>query len=151
MREDFALLDNDVYSIRTEGDAFRVTKFTKDLNPVSFYQLREHANGSFSCNCPQSNRGACKHMDIMDAFSTYPERVDKGWFYCHENGDWFPPVEDKAITSVLPSGESSGGDPLSAGVGEVKLIADPVTPGVAELPPSPPGVMTFATPLKRRI
>ena len=90
---DYDLLKDDVYSIRTEGESFRITKFTKDLNPVGFYKLVEK-DGGFTCNCPQSNRGACKHLDVVDAFMTYPERIDKGWFFCQQTGDWFPPVTE---------------------------------------------------------
>ena len=89
----FEFLKDDVYSLRKEGDGLRVTKFTKDLNPVGFYHLKPTAE-HYACNCPQSNRGACKHLDIVDAFDLYPERIDKGWFYCHQTSDWFPPVRD---------------------------------------------------------
>ena len=135
MREDFALLQNEVYSVRTEGGAFRVTKFTKELNPVSFYQVKEHPDGSFSCNCPQSNRGACRHMDIMDAFGLYPERVDKGWFYCYENGDWFPPIDGQTPLPAPPSGEGEAKDPSPA---------SPATPEVEAMPPKPPSGVGFS-------
>lgn len=143
MREDYALLNDDVYALRTEGDGLRVTKFTKDLNPVGFYHLTK-TEEFYTCNCPQSNRGACKHLDIVDSYSLYPERIDKGWFYCHQTGDWFPPIEKSEI-------ESSIGDPLSAGVGEAVGPTSPITPEVVENPPSPSGVMMFDRPLKRRI
>lgn len=173
---DYDLLKDDVYSIRTEGAALRVTKFTKDLNPVAFYQLKAHPDGSYSCNCPQSNRGPCKHLDIVDAFDTYPERIDKGWFFCQQTGDWFPPIDDKPYNPgpqsefLTPSwaqgthnppqfrvddeGNMIPIEPPSAGGGEAvdPSTASPITPEVEETPPSPPsGVMTFSEPLKRRI
>jgi len=144
MREDFNLLKDDVYSVRTEGNRLRITKFTKDLHPVQFYCVEETADGGYRCNCPQSNRGPCKHFDIMDSYALYPERIDKGWFYCHQTGDWFPPIEG-----------SSPIEPPAAGGGEAGLdpsTASPVTPEVETRPPeSPSGVMVFSEPLKRRI
>src|SRR5882762_9343259 len=133
---DYDLLKDDVYSIRTEGTALRVTKFTKDLNPVAFYQVKAHPDGSYSCNCPQSNRGPCKHLDIVDAFDTYPERIDKGWFFCQQTGDWFPPAV------IVEEFLKSSGDvaPPPPGGGEADLdpsTASPITPEVEEVPPKP--------------
>ena len=110
---DYDLLQDDVYSIRLEGAGLRVTKFTKDLNPVAFYYLDANAgDGSYKCNCPQSNRGPCKHLDIVDAFDLYPERIDKGWFYCHHTGDWYPPVEQEAfMPSWMQPGSGSHNPP----------------------------------------
>ena len=84
-------LSKDVYSVRTEGGGYRVTKFNAELNPVSFYHLEDDGE-TVTCNCPQSNRGPCRHIDILDAFGLYPERVDAGWFYCLDTRDWFSPV-----------------------------------------------------------
>src|SRR5882762_9271194 len=105
---DYQLLKNDVYSIRTEGGGMRITKFTKDLNPVAFYHMTLR-NEEFICSCPQSNRGHCKHIDIMDMFMTYPERIDKGWFFCQQTGDWFPPIEKQI--EPPPPGDDGAKDP----------------------------------------
>jgi len=132
---DYDLLKDDVYTLRTEGDGLRITKFTKDLNPVVFYHLKPNGDFGYTCNCPQSNRGACKHLDIVDAFMTYPERIDKGWFFCQQAGDWFPPVE-RSYIEPLPPGDDGVKDPS---------LAPSVTPEVEVEPPKPPsGVMNFS-------
>ena|SRR5882762_4943159 len=169
MREDFNLLKDDVYSVRTEGNRMRVTKFTKDLHPVQFYCIEETPDGGYRCNCPQSNRGPCKHFDIMDSYALYPERIDKGWFYCHQTGDWFPPIENDRITRVIVEPEEiqdrnpldlspeAMAPPSSRGADEEKPptpSSSAVTPEVVgdlEPPSLPSGVMVFNEPLKRRI
>lgn len=146
---DYDLLKDDVYSLRKEGDGLRVTKFTKDLNPVGFYHLNPSGDFGYTCNCPQSNRGACKHLDIADAFDLYPERVDKGWFFCHQTGDWFPPVRD----AERPQGDAEQGVQLSrqepVSTGEQSAVVDaaeqappaPTAPPEVEgVPPPPSGV-----------
>jgi hypothetical protein len=96
-------LKRDVYTIRTEGDGYRVTKLNSDLTPVSFYAMSLGAAGEVKCTCPQSNRGPCRHLDILDAFTElYPERVNSGWLYCYDTKDWFPPVD----AAAEPGGEA---------------------------------------------
>jgi hypothetical protein len=143
MREDFNLLRDDIYTLRTEGDGLRVTKFTKDLNAVGFYHLKPSGD-FYTCNCPQSNRGPCKHLDIVDSYTLYPERIDKGWFYCHQTGDWFPPLETPEGMAPPTSGGASEESPPTP-----SSLA--VTPEVEVTSPPPSGVMIFDEPLKRRI
>ena len=119
-------LNKDVYSVRTEGEAYRVTKFNAELNPVSFYRIVEEGEDQAICNCPQSNRGHCRHIDILDAFQIYPDRIDKGWFYCHETRDWFPPLEGAAAVEDPPSGdpqsvESAMPPPADSALGTFKM------------------------------
>lgn len=121
---ELASLKRDVYAVRTEGDGFRVTKFNPDLTPVSFYHLNAAHDGTPQCDCPQSRRGPCKHVDILEAFTElYPERVNQGWFYCAETSDWFPPVADAATEDT--GAEAAAEPPKPAVVPEVE---QPVAP-----------------------
>jgi hypothetical protein len=136
----YELLVDEVYSLRKEGDGLRVTKFTKELNPVAFYHLTPKGEDSFTCNCPQSNRGPCKHLEIVEQFTfLYPERIDKGWFYCHQTGDWFPPVGTGLIETIL---ESSKATSSASEDGEAGPPQAPASPGAVEvegsMPPEPP-------------
>jgi hypothetical protein len=94
----YELLRDEVYSILTDGEKLRITKFSKELNPEASYHLTPTAE-FYTCNCPASNRGPCKHLDIVDAFSLYPERISKGWFYCNATGDWFPPIASPVVAA----------------------------------------------------
>jgi hypothetical protein len=162
----YELLTDDAYSLRKEGDGFRITKFSKELNPVSFYHLTPKGEDGFTCSCPQSNRGPCKHLDIVEEFTfLYPERIDKGWFYCHQTGDWFPPVETQAPMptwmapspynpaqlrvneegNLVPIETSEATVPPASGEGEAVPPQIPASPGATEvdgsmLPPEPPSV-----------
>jgi hypothetical protein len=163
----YELLVDEVYSLRKEGDGLRVTKFTKELNPAAFYHLTPKGDDSFTCNCPQSNRGPCKHLEIVEQFTfLYPERIDKGWFYCHQTGDWFPPVSDEtayllsnpANAKALMEGiaEAEAGkfvehnppevEAPPSGEGEAGPPQAPASPGAAEVDGSMPPESLSAAP-----
>jgi hypothetical protein len=138
MNSPYDTLQSDVYALRTEGDGLRVTKLSKDLNPVGFYHLTPSGD-FYTCNCPQSNRGPCKHLDIVDAFSLYPERIDNGWFYSQQTGDWYPPVGGEAVLDPA----------FSPGSGE-DVIEPPHSPEVAPaVEPTPPSVPAGASTFRR--
>lgn len=111
MTNPLADLKRDVYTITREGTGYRATKFNPDLNPVAFYHIDVGSDAIPRCNCPQSLRGPCKHLNILDNFLTlYPERVDARWFFCPDTSDWFPPISSEAGAEV--------NGPTSAGEGE---------------------------------
>jgi len=78
------------YSIKTAGDAFRVTKFDRDLNPSAIYRIT--AKGK--CDCPQAlNRHQpCRHQVILKQFLE-AERVDSGYMLDYDSKMWLQPLK----------------------------------------------------------
>lgn len=79
----------------SEPGSFVITKFDNDLVMESTYQVSINA-----CTCPQfEGRGkTCRHMRMLPALR---ERVDTAWFYCYEDGKWYDPTNEAAISDSI--------------------------------------------------
>jgi hypothetical protein len=74
------------YSVRTDGNAFRVTKFNEHFEMQTSYKIS--ADGKV-CQCPQAyNRNrACRHQEILRSALKY-RHVDDGCFLCWQSKSW---------------------------------------------------------------
>lgn len=85
------------YSVRrVERTVYRVVKFDDDLNVENIYLLRLRKRGSIQgyqarCECFQSRQPSCRHRVILREFFL-SSRVDTGWFYDYERGQWHRPL-----------------------------------------------------------
>lgn len=81
-----------LYAVRSCPTGYRMMKFDDLLNLEVIYNLR-HTRQLLYCDCPgfQKNYG-CKHIQIVNLFISH-ERMDKGWFYDHDNGKWEKPLK----------------------------------------------------------
>lgn len=71
-----------LYSCRTSGPSFRITKFTSDFEVESSY-LCTHS----TCECPAGHRKTCRHREMLPKF-IHRSHVDDGWFFDYDRGGW---------------------------------------------------------------
>lgn len=63
-----------LYNLRTEGDGFRITKFT-DGDPEGSYRVSLH-----ECECPAGHRASCRHRQMLPQMLAHGI-VDSMWFW----------------------------------------------------------------------
>ena len=102
-----------LYTMRSVDEGWRITKFTDELNVESVYTLRPQDN-TIVCDCPRSSVGDCRHLHIWQQFFE-TERVNQGWFYNYDTGDWLPPLEPAALPPPQVAGEVEQSGPAMAG------------------------------------
>lgn len=124
-----------LYSLRTTTEGWRIAKFDKDINPLSTYNLRVDGE-NIACECPQSSRGHCRHIDIFNEFFLR-DRINSGWFYDIDDDMWHPPIDSGEVPSPPDPGEVEQG---------AEAAAEPETTSLAPSAPartsdrSPPGI-----------
>lgn len=68
-----------LYSIRTDGDQWRITKFV-DGDVESSY-LTTHSE----CQCPAGHRQTCRHRQMLPSMLAHG-LCDTHWFFCFDTG-----------------------------------------------------------------
>ena len=78
-----------LYTCRTDGDQYRITKLDSDLNVESTYLCSEA-----ECQCPAfERRGKCRHLDMLPKFLTR-EAINTGWALDYDRGGWVRIADD---------------------------------------------------------
>jgi hypothetical protein len=72
-----------LYNAKRVEDAYRITKFTDDLDVESSYITARDA-----CECPAGHRDTCRHRQMLPNFLE-AERIGTGWFLDWDNRRWF--------------------------------------------------------------
>ena len=71
-----------LYNCKTDGDQYRITKFTADLEVESSYLLTET-----ECECPAGHRHTCRHRQMLPKF--IDRRATRGqWFLDYATDKW---------------------------------------------------------------
>lgn len=78
-----------LYNIRSDGDEFRITKFTNELDVESSY-LTSHTE----CQCPAGSRPTCRHRQMLPTMLA-ANLLDTGGFYDFESQQVLLPVTDE--------------------------------------------------------
>lgn len=68
-----------LYSLRTDGDQWRITKFV-DGDVESSY-LTTHSE----CDCPAGHRHTCRHRQMLPQMLAH-HLCDTHWFFCFDTG-----------------------------------------------------------------
>lgn len=68
-----------LYSLRTDGDQWRITKFV-DGDVESSY-LTTHSE----CDCPAGHRHTCRHRQMLPQMLAH-KLCDTHWFFCFDTG-----------------------------------------------------------------
>lgn len=95
-----------LYSLRHDGDQYRITKLDNDLNPESSYLMTAQ-----ECECPAGHRATCRHRQM---FPSLLPIVNTHWFLDWDGGkvivdangtlkDWI----DRALVSPVAEGPHS--------------------------------------------
>ena len=125
-----------LYNLKTDGDQYRITKFTNNLDVESSYLL-----SLSECECPAGSRPTCRHRQMLPDMLAY-DMANTGMFYDFETKvvlqstvEEYPGVEAEPLDSEIinPSEIDSSYD-----------ISIPV--GVKDVTPHP-----SIGPIKRRI
>lgn len=64
-----------LYNLKTDGDHYRITKFTNDLEVESSYLCSET-----ECECPAGHRPSCRHRQMLPILLAN-DMLDRGKFY----------------------------------------------------------------------
>src|SRR5580765_5431444 len=71
-----------LYNCKTDGDQYRITKFTTDLEVESSYLLTET-----ECECPAGHRHTCRHRQMLPKF--IDRKATQGqWFLDYATDKW---------------------------------------------------------------
>lgn len=83
-----------LYTCKTGAQprSYIISKLSEEMEVLSFYTLTEAAVGSaLHCDCP-ARKGWCRHCDMLRKFQA-EDRVDKGYMYRFETGEWLSPLQ----------------------------------------------------------
>ena len=107
-----------LYSCRHDGDQYRITKLTENLDVESSYLCTFE-----ECDCPAGVRPTCRHREMLPKF-IQREAVSTGWMFDYDRGGWV----DMRTTDELEEHYGTTGEmpPLPEGVTMLSL-EDPVT------------------------
>lgn len=83
-----------LYSCRHDGDQYRITKLTHNLDVESSYLCTFD-----ECECPAGVRPTCRHREMLPRFV---ERgaISTGWMYDYDRGGW---VDNRTEDELEPN------------------------------------------------
>lgn len=85
-----------LYSCRHDGDQYRISKFTDQLEIESSYLVDREA-----CECPAfAKRNRCKHQDMLPYFINR-NAVGSGEMFDWDRGGWVRVFEDPQPITVI--------------------------------------------------
>ncbi len=87
-----------LYNCKADGDHWRITKFTPDLEVESSYLVSAEA-----CDCPAGHRHTCRHRQMLPLFESKP--ATRGQFFLDfDRKVWIRAIsEDQESTVPVPS------------------------------------------------
>lgn len=77
-----------LYNCKSDGDQYRISKFTNDLNVEASY-LTDGAE----CDCPAGHRPACRHRIMLARFIA-KDAIAGQWFHNYEANQWIRAMSD---------------------------------------------------------
>lgn len=86
--------ENSWYAIKPAKEIghFVVSKFSKDQDFQTSYNLTIGPR-QLVCDCPAGcNDKYCRHKKTYHIFVA-AEKLNKGWMYCFDTGEWKAPIE----------------------------------------------------------
>lgn len=98
-----------LYNCKIDGDHYRITKFSPDLEVESSYLTSEA-----ECDCPAGHRHTCRHRQMLPRF------IDKSatrgqWFLDFDRDHWVRAVgEVEFEPDIAPEGAQAGSKDILA-------------------------------------
>jgi hypothetical protein len=79
------------------AQAYAVTKFDEDLNPLQSYTTIEYTSGYLGCDCPGGRRPECRHRKMLPEFKKNAA-IDKFIFLNFDTGKWYDPKAEEGLS-----------------------------------------------------
>lgn len=114
-----------LYNCKVDGDQYRITKFTSDLDVESTYLLTET-----ECECPAGHRPTCRHRTMLPRF-VMKSATSGQFFHDYDSLRWFPAT----LEGLDPSQESP--EPIPP---PHPSQPSPSPSSLPPIPPLPPGI-----------
>lgn len=113
-----------LYTCRHDGDQFRITKLTTDLDVVSSYLC-----SATECECPGfTSRNRCRHLEMLPRFMARPAALRGEFYYDFDRDLWistgFPASTDDPQPHS-PAATTTGFDPVDEGSIPSGVASDP--------------------------
>lgn len=80
-----------LYNCKAEGESYRITKFTADLDVESSYLTSHEA-----CECPAGARSVCRHRIMLPRFIAY-EATHGEAFFDYDRSVWIEASTEAAL------------------------------------------------------
>ena len=79
-----------LYNAKRIEDAYRITKFTDDLEVEVGKDGKEssYITSRSTCDCPAGVRDTCRHRQMLPSF-IHHERINTSWFFDWDLHRWF--------------------------------------------------------------
>lgn len=77
-----------LYNCKSDGDQYRISKFTNDLDVEASY-LCDGAE----CDCPAGHRPVCRHRIMLPRFIAKDATAGQ-WFHNYEHNQWIRAASD---------------------------------------------------------
>jgi hypothetical protein len=124
-----------LYNLRTDGDQYRVTKFTNDLKVESSYLIGrgDRNDVELECDCPAGHHFSCRHRQM---FPDLLPIVGTKWFWNFEGGFTCDCNGNRKSSRVQVEDEP---EPETVGEPEA-LIVNYDIGDKNEVPPAPPPI-----------
>lgn len=97
-----------LYNCKIDGDQYRITKFTNDLEVEASYLT----NGR-ECDCPAGHRPACRHRIMLSRFIAKDATAGQ-WFHAYEHQQWVRAAADETTIGDLEEDTASAASELTA-------------------------------------
>jgi len=89
-----------LYNCKIDGDHYRITKFTDDLDVESSY-----LTSLTECECPAGVRDTCRHRQMLPRFIN--KSATRGqWFHKFETGKWIAAEIEPEVDESTPVEEN---------------------------------------------
>lgn len=106
-----------IYNMKADGDHWRITKFTPDLEVESSYLVSAEA-----CDCPTGHRHTCRHRQMLPLFEA--KRATRGqYFLDFDRKVWLPAIADVEFEAeAAPEGAQAGSQTRLVDDDDVEII-----------------------------
>lgn len=117
-----------LYNCKCDGDQYRISKFTNDLDVEASY-LTDGAE----CDCPAGHRPVCRHRIMLVRFIAKNATAGQ-WFHNYEHDQWIRAaiaeglneVDEDDIEIFEPTARYADGLPLQAGMNAKDITPKPI-------------------------
>lgn len=90
------------YNCKRDGDLYRITKFTEDMDVESSYLTSHEA-----CGCPAGHRSVCRHRIMLPRFIAH-EATEGQYFFDYDASKWIRASVEESSVEILEEAYGTG-------------------------------------------